>query len=205
MRGSANNRSNKRLSLSMRDCSTCRVSRQLITRTPRTTNSFLFPPPLPPPSLETGERGDTVVLAEGLKPERRRARDQRPLFSSQDQSFLDSCAAAGIVSAEEIKAALCFVVGTREDRSPAQTAPRRVWINCERINAPFGNDDSLFARAFAFTRTLRAPASSSRGRDCGRNQLAGNAGLFRLTRFVGRLGTIILNLSRGKKCHCRVE
>ena len=129
----------------------------------------------------------------------RDARDQpsRNLPGSIDPRFLrrgQNCLC------REIKAALCFVL---EDRSPAQTAPVR--INCERINAPFGNDDSLSARAFAFTRTLQAPASSSRGRDCGRNQLAGNAGLFQFTHFIRYDCTIIQNLFRREENAAAVQ
>lgn len=131
-------------------------------------------PPLPAAEMS--------VFVESLKPETHVTNNPPQSVGSIDPRFLHR---SRNCLCQEIKAALCFVL---EDRSPAQTVPYRVRINCERINAPFGDDDSLFARAFAFTpNASRAPASSSRGRDCGRNQLAGNAGLFRLTRFVRRL------------------
>ena len=98
-----------------------------------------------------------------------------------------------------------FVFRTRGSIPRANCA---VQINCERINAPFGNPTThcLRERLLSPGRASSTPASSSRGRDCGRNQLAGNAGLFQFTHFIRYDCTIIQNLScGGRKRACRVQ
>lgn len=124
----------------------------------------------------TAERRASV-FAESLKPE-----THATLRNPYDQSILDSCAAAGNCLCREIKAALCFVLRRidlprpRPDKLRAYKCSirRRRLIVCAGV-------------CFHPVPDFEHRASSSRGRDCGRNQLAGNAGLFRLTRFVGRL------------------
>lgn len=191
----------------MRDCSTCRDSRGLITwARVCARDSFL---------LSSAWNGDGAGVCGEPRIqrewERERERDTRTRptppqsAGSIDSRFLRrgrNCLC------REIKAALCFVL---EDRSPSLRA------NCRRTTSP----DKLRAYkcsirrttttthclrgAFAFTRTLRAPASSSRGRrDCGRNQLAGNAGLFRLTRFVGPIVRLYGSYLAAKK-YCGVQ
>lgn len=138
------------------------------------------------------------MFAESLKPERR----TRPTTLPQSARINRSSILAPRPELSLPGNQGGFVFCTRGSIPRANCAVR---INCERINAPFGNDDSLSARAFAFTRTLQAPASSSRGRDCGRNQLAGNAGLFQFTHFIRYDCTIIQNLSRREENAAAVQ
>lgn len=120
----------------MRDCSTCRDSRGLITwARVCARDSFLLS------SAWNGDGagvcGEPRIQREWERERETRARD-RPHRNPQDQSILDSCAAAGIVSAGKSRR-LCVLCSRIDPPLSAQTAaaphPR---INCERINAPFG-------------------------------------------------------------------
>jgi hypothetical protein len=149
------------------------------------------------------------VFAEGLKPERRRATRPTNPPLRQDQSFLDSCAAAGIVSAGKSRRALCFVVGTG-----GSIPPRKL-----RRATPASRLDKLRAYKCSIRQRrliVRAsvcfhPDASSTGIIISRTRLrtesiSGECGIIPIDSLCGAaLGTIILNLSRGKKCHCRVK
>lgn len=114
-----------------------RFARGLITRA-RAICTF--------PPLAAQRRGERACL--------RRASNQRRTRPSAIRTinrFSILAPQPGIVSAGKSRRLCVLCCG-------GSISPARVRINCERINAPFGDDDSLFARAFAFT---RSPTSST--------------------------------------------
>lgn len=155
----------------MHDCSTCRDSRGLITRA-CTIRSF---PPHPTSEMNGCLRG---------------ASNQRPTHATNPPQSVGSIDPRFLRRSrnclcQEIKAALCFVL---EDRSPATNCAAPLPDKLRAYKCSIRRRRLIVCASVCFhPDASRAPASSSRGRDCGRNQLAGNAGLFRLTRFVGRL------------------
>lgn len=174
---------NKRLS--PRDCSTCRDSRGLITRT---TRSFL-----------SGRRRACL----------RRARDAHATNPPQDQSILDSCAAAGIVSLPGNQGGFVFCAGG----SISPPLPPSPLDSCA---AP--RPDKLRAykcsirrrRLIVCASVCFHPGASSTGIIISRTRLrtesiSGECGIIPIDSLCRAAGTIVLNLSCGKKCCCTAE
>jgi len=166
----------------MRDCSTCRDSRGLITRTCSSS------PPRAHPIR--GEEVETDVFAESLKTRDAAARPSAQSAESIDSRFLRrdrDCLC------REIKLALFCASEDRSHSARANCAASRP----DKLRAYKCSirRRRLIVRAHVRFHTLRAPASSSRGRDCKGKLIRRECGIIpidSLCRVIVRLSGIYL-------------